>query len=73
MEIIYYFFGYIYMWIRFRNKERIKEILKRDYENSYQTVGLLIVWKPIGIIFLVLIACMIIAIIIGSLKFGIRN
>lgn len=73
MEIIYYFFGYIYMWIRFRNKERIKEILKRDYENSYQTVGLLIVWKPIGIIFLVLIACMIIAIIIGSLKLEIRN
>jgi hypothetical protein len=61
------------MWIRFRNKERIKEILKRDYENSYQTVGLLIVWKPIGIIFLMLIACMIIAIIIGSIKFGIRN
>lgn len=61
------------MWIRFRNKERIKEILKRDYENSYQTVGLLIVWKPIGIIFLMLTACMIIAIIIGSIKFGIRN
>ncbi len=34
-QIIYRFLGYIYMWIRYRNKERIKEVLKRDYENSY--------------------------------------
>jgi hypothetical protein len=72
-QIIYTFFGYIYMWIRYRNKEKIKQVLKNDYENSYSTIGYLVIWKPVGVIFLVLIVCLLIAAIIGSVRFGIRN
>ena len=72
IQLFYHLIGYSYLWIRYRNKEKINAVLIKDYENNYREVGFLVIWKPIGFIFLCLIATMLIACVIGIYRFGIK-
>ena len=72
-RIIYLIFGYIFLWIKYRNKEKIKESLIKNYENSYSVAGFMVIWKPIGFLFICCIIALFIATIIGIFRFGIKD
>ncbi|GAB3578134.1 hypothetical protein [Hymenobacter daeguensis] len=40
--------GFVYLWLRYRNKLRVRETLAREYENSYANVGSAIVANTIA-------------------------
>lgn len=73
MDFLSLLLGYIYMWLRYGNREKIDEILRKDYNNNYAEVGFFIVSKPLMIIFLFLVASLIIGAIISTIKFGISD
>jgi len=47
--IIYNLTGYLYLWIRYRNKVKVKEILKKEYDNSYYDAGARVVMSIFGL------------------------
>ena len=40
-SILYYPVGFLCLWIRYRNKEKIKKVLKEKYNSSYYEAGFL--------------------------------
>ena len=65
--------GKIYLWIKYRDKDKIKVILKNDYHNRYSNAGLMMFGEAFGIIFLCLIAMLIMGSAISIFKFGIGD
>jgi hypothetical protein len=62
-SIIYYPVGWLYLWIRYRNKNKVKTILKEKYDNSYYTAGALLMWKTFGILLFMLIVLFLLTVI----------
>ncbi len=63
-------FGYCFLTLKFRDPIKRKEILKKDYENSYASVGTTVASQLlIGIIAVVLLM-LIIGVLIGVVYFN---
>lgn len=67
-EIVYPIIGWIYLWIRYRNKEKVKQILKDEYGNRYYDAGAILSMKTFGVILIVLLSVAILAIIYALFK-----
>lgn len=65
--------GRFYLWVRYRNKNKIQIILKNEYRNRYSDAAIMMFGEAFGILFLCLIATLIIGTIISIFKFGIGN
>jgi hypothetical protein len=70
-SIIFYPLGWIYLWIRYRNKETIGKILFEKYEGSYSVAGTLVCLKTFGVLFLTSILLMLLAAFYSIIKHGI--
>lgn len=70
-KIIFYPLGWIYLRIRYRNKETINKVLIEEYEGSYSEAGTLLVMKTFGVIFISLILMMILVVFYSLIKHGI--
>ena len=70
-SLLYWPIGWLYLWIRYRNTEKVQEVLLYKYENNYGVAGALFIGKTFGIIFLSLVVLLILAAIIATFKFGI--
>lgn len=64
-ELLYPFIGWAYLWIRYRNKEKVQAILKEKYSNSYHDAGATKILHFIGIVFIVILAIFLVAVIYG--------
>ena len=62
-ELLYSFIGWVYLWIRYRNKEKIKTVLKEEYDGSYGNVGSIKILQFIGIIMIILLGAFLLVII----------
>ena len=71
-SVLYFPIGWIYLWTRYRNKNRIEQVLLEKYENSYYVAGVLLIWKSFGIVFLFLVFVLICTAIFATFKFGIE-
>ncbi len=60
--------GFIYLWIRYHNKEKVNKVLKEKYDNSYSCAGGLIVGKSFMIILVVSVIALLIAAIVSLIK-----
>ena len=67
-NIIFYPIGWIYLRIRYRNKETIEKVLIEKYEESYAVAGTLVCLKTFGVIFLTLILLMLLATFYSFIK-----
>lgn len=67
-NLIYFPVGWLYVWIRYRNKNIIKNVLIEKYENSYSVAGALVVFKTFGIFFLILITLLILSVIYSLIR-----
>ncbi len=65
---IYFLIGYIYLWIRYRTDEKVAEIKKDYYEDSYATAGAILVASGFGIVLFVLLSAFLIAAIYAVFK-----
>ena len=72
-EIFFSFIGRIYLWLKYRNKEKIKSVLVNEYNDRYFVAGSMNCYKLFGIIFLLLIATFLIVSVFSILKFGISD
>ena len=66
--IIYPLIGWIYIWLRYRDKEKVIKNLKEKYDNSYYSVGATIAMQFILGILGVLLVTFLIVIIISLFK-----
>lgn len=62
-ELLYPFIGWVYLWIRYRNKKKIKTVLKEEYDGSYGNVGSIKILQFIGIIMIILLGAFLLVII----------
>lgn len=69
--IILYPLGWVYLWLRYRNREKVAKILTQEYGNSYYAAGLYIIFKTFGIVFICLLLLLIITCIISIFRFEI--
>ena len=69
-NIIFYPIGWMYLWIRYRNKETIEKVLLEKYDKSYSVAGTLVCLKSFGVVFIILILLMILAVFYSIIKHG---
>ena len=67
-SILYYPIGYAYLWLRFRNKKKVKTALNEKYNNSYYEAGAIFSLTIFGVILFVLLSFFLIAVIIGFIR-----
>lgn len=67
-EIVYPIIGWIYLWIRYRNKEKVKQVLKEEFENSYENAGATLSLKTFGVIMIILLVCFLLGMIYAFFK-----
>ncbi|WP_298420906.1 hypothetical protein [uncultured Kordia sp.] len=52
-SIVYASIGFVYLWIRYRNSEKVAEVKQEYYEDRYAVAGMKLLLSIIGIIFMV--------------------
>lgn len=62
-QIIYGFIGYLYLWVRYRNHEKVLQIKEENYDDQYSVAGAQLVMSIIGIIFISALLFMLICVI----------
>ena len=62
-DILYYPIGWLYLWLRYRNKKKIKEVLKNEYDNQYYDAGAQFVMSVFGIVLLGLLVILLFGVI----------
>ncbi len=70
-DIVFYPLGWMYLWIRYQNKDTIEKVLIEKYEESYVVAGTLVCLKTFGVVFIALILLMILAVFYSIIKQGI--
>ena len=53
--------GFGYLYLRFRNRVRVKDVLAKKYENSYANAGMAVVLNSVAIIGIALVFFLMIA------------
>jgi hypothetical protein len=54
-SILYIPIGYLYLWLRYRKKEKVKKVLNEEYDDRYYNAGAELVIGTFGKILLVLL------------------
>ena len=63
MCIIVYPIGWLYLWIRYRHKEKVKDALHKKYDGSYYNAGVLLMTSFFGIVLITLLSLFLLAVI----------
>jgi len=53
VALLYTIIGYLYLWIRYQNHEKVAQVKREKYEDRYAVAGALIIFSTIGVIFLI--------------------
>ena len=67
-KLIFFPVGFLYLWIRYRNREKVAEIKKEYYENSYSVAGSILVMSGFGVVLFVLLSIFLIVAIYAIFK-----
>lgn len=60
--------GFVYLWLRCRNKLRVKETLAKEYENSYSNVGSVVLLNTIAALLALAIGSFVILAIVVQIR-----
>lgn len=55
MELIAPLIGWLYLWIRYRNKNKVNQILTKEYEDSYDFVGRYLLAQSVTVLLLLVL------------------
>lgn len=64
--LLYSFIGWTYLWTKYRNKEKVRAVLKEKYNDSYQDAGATKVLYFIDIVFIIMLVVFLLAVIYGA-------
>ena len=62
-SILYAPIGYLLLWLRYRDKKRVKARLEKEYEGSYSVAGAWLMGKTFGILLFSQLSLFLLAII----------
>ena len=60
--------GFVYLWLRYRNKLRVRETLAREYENSYSNVGSVVLLNTMATLLALAVGSMVILAIVVQIR-----
>ena len=60
--------GFVYLWLRYRNKLRVRETLAREYENSYANVGSVVLLNTMAALLALAVGSMVILAIVVQIR-----
>ncbi len=69
-SLLYYPIGWIYLWVRYRNRKKVKEVLIDKYDDQYNIAGGEIAMSIFGIV-LIGILLFFLIVIIGRIIYDI--
>ena len=69
-SVLYYPIGFLYLWIRYRNKERVKKVLHEKYDGAYYLAGASIFLNVVGVILTALIIALLLSALFGIFMFS---
>jgi len=70
MNPLYDIIGFVYLWLRYRNPSKVRQIRKEYYEDSYYVAGGQLFWSAFGIVLFILLAVLLFAVIYAIFKHG---
>jgi len=71
-SLVYIFVGWSYLWIRYRNKKKVNDVLNEKFDGNYRFVGAQIILGTFGI-FLILLLALFLLVIIGRTIYDLIN
>ncbi|WP_299763720.1 hypothetical protein [uncultured Dokdonia sp.] len=69
-ELLCTLVGWLYLSIKYRNREKIKRVLNQKYDGSYSQAGVEKSLSIIGILVLFLVLLLLLSVIYSIIKFG---
>ncbi|WP_216725945.1 hypothetical protein [Hymenobacter siberiensis] len=60
--------GFGYLWLRYRNKLRVKETLAKEYENSYANAGSVVLINTIAALLALAVGSLVILAIVVQIR-----
>lgn len=60
--------GWLYVWIRFRDKEKVKEFLEEECDGSYTFAGQILFFQTFGITMIILVGLLMLVAIFWAIK-----
>jgi hypothetical protein len=60
--------GFGYLWLRYRNKLRVKETLAKEYENSYANAGSVVLLNTIAALLALAVGSLVILAIVVQIR-----
>ena len=60
--------GFGYLWLRYRNKLRVKETLAKEYENSYANAGSVVLLNTIAALLALAVGSLVILSIVVQIR-----
>ena len=60
--------GFGYLWLRYRNKLRVKEVLAKEYENSYANAGSVLLINTIAALLALAVGSLVILAIVVQIR-----
>jgi hypothetical protein len=71
-ELVYPIIGWLSLWVWYRNKSKVKQVLDEKYENSYYYAGAELSIKAFAVLLGTLLAGFLV-VVIGRLIFDVFN
>jgi hypothetical protein len=68
MELVFPAIGWVYLWIRYRNKEKVQIALRDKYENNYGLAATLVISKILAVMWTFLLVSFLIIAIFGAIR-----
>jgi hypothetical protein len=68
LDLWYSILGRFYLWIRYRDKEKIEKVLRLEYEYLYSNAGRVIAFKAIAAFFILLLTAFLLTVIFAIIK-----
>ncbi|WP_298519011.1 hypothetical protein [uncultured Kordia sp.] len=67
-HIIFWPIGYLYLWIRYRDGEKVAKVKRELYENSYSVAGAQLLISAFGVVLFIVLSIFLIAAIYAVFK-----
>ncbi|PTX61675.1 hypothetical protein C8N46_104319 [Kordia periserrulae] len=55
LHLIYMFIGFLYLWIRYRDRKKVASAKKELYDDSYSVAGATVLLSVVGAIFFIVL------------------
>ncbi|RMB61044.1 hypothetical protein EAX61_06090 [Dokdonia sinensis] len=66
-ELLYPFFGWMYLWVRYRDSAKIKNVLEKEFDGSYYDCGAIKMLQVFGYLFISLLIVFLVSVVYSTI------